>query len=522
MSARHFQVAVIGSGYAGSLMAMTARRQGFSVALIERGRHPRFAIGESSTPLANLLIEEIADEFDLPLLRAFSKWGTWQEAHAGIPCGLKRGFTFYHHELGRPFPRDREPALRRQFMVGASPEERIADLHWHRADFDHYLMRQARELGVVYQDETVVENVTEADDAVRLTGSRAGAPWALTAGFLIDASGPRGFLHRAFSLPEKSAEGFPATQALFTHFTGVAPLPDYFAPGAPPYPPEQAAVHHVFDGGWVWVLKFNNGITSAGVAATDPVAERWQLRTGEPGWRNLLRDLPALGETFAGARASRPFVWQPRVAFQSAVVAGRRWALLPSAAGFADPLLSTGFPLTLLGVQRLARLLKRHGQPEFSSGLDDYAQATTREFEAAARLVKALYARMNRFEAFKDLSLLYFAAASFSETARRLGKSALAPDFLLCGHPGFGPRFRELCESGAVDENAAEQIRATIGPIDVAGLTDRSRDPWYPAQVADLFRHAAKVGANESDIAAMLARCGMGGKPAAAGSGPAE
>ena len=46
--------------------------------LVERGRHPRFAIGESSTPLANLLIEELSDRYDLPRIRAFSKWGTWQ------------------------------------------------------------------------------------------------------------------------------------------------------------------------------------------------------------------------------------------------------------------------------------------------------------------------------------------------------------------------------------------------------------------------------------------------------------
>jgi FADH2 O2-dependent halogenase len=48
-------LAVVGSGFSGSLLAMIARRLGLSVALLERGRHPRFAIGESSTPLANLL-----------------------------------------------------------------------------------------------------------------------------------------------------------------------------------------------------------------------------------------------------------------------------------------------------------------------------------------------------------------------------------------------------------------------------------------------------------------------------------
>src|SRR5436190_21045391 len=110
MRTRRAQVLVVGSGFAGSLMAMIARRIGFSVALLERGHHPRFAIGESSTPLANLLLEEIASDYDLPAVRPLSKWGTWQEKTPHLACGLKRGFTFDHHELGRRL----EPDLKRQ------------------------------------------------------------------------------------------------------------------------------------------------------------------------------------------------------------------------------------------------------------------------------------------------------------------------------------------------------------------------------------------------------------------------
>ena len=44
-----FDIAVIGSGFGGSLIAMIAKRLGRSVVMIERDRHPRFAIGESST-----------------------------------------------------------------------------------------------------------------------------------------------------------------------------------------------------------------------------------------------------------------------------------------------------------------------------------------------------------------------------------------------------------------------------------------------------------------------------------------
>ena len=48
-----------------------------------------------------------------------------------------------------------------------------------------------------------------------------------------------------------------------------------------PYPVDDAAVHHVFDGGWIWVLQFNNGITSAGIAATDAFAEKLQASPTE-------------------------------------------------------------------------------------------------------------------------------------------------------------------------------------------------------------------------------------------------
>ena len=51
----HFDIAIVGSGFAGSLLAMIARRLGRSVVLIERGKHPRFVIGESSTPLDHVV-----------------------------------------------------------------------------------------------------------------------------------------------------------------------------------------------------------------------------------------------------------------------------------------------------------------------------------------------------------------------------------------------------------------------------------------------------------------------------------
>ena len=48
----------------------------------------------------------------------------------------------------------------------------------------------------------------------------------------------------------------------------------------------------------------------------------------------------------------------PQLAYRAATSTGNGWAMLPSAAAFIDPLFPTGFPLTLLGIERLGRMLE--------------------------------------------------------------------------------------------------------------------------------------------------------------------
>src|SRR5262245_14750794 len=155
MSYMSYDIAIIGSGFAGSLLAMIARRLGRSVILLERFRHPRFAIGESSTPLANLILEELAIRYDLPEILPLTAWGSWQESYPEIACGLKRGFTFYHHTMGRRFSAD--PNRYDQLLVAASPDNSVSDTHWYRPDFDHFLVRQAQKAGAVYLDEVMLD-----------------------------------------------------------------------------------------------------------------------------------------------------------------------------------------------------------------------------------------------------------------------------------------------------------------------------------------------------------------------------
>jgi len=495
---------------------MIARKLGHSVVLLEKGKHPRFAIGESSTPLANLILEELSDRYDLRALRPLTKWGTWQQHQPTIGCGLKRGFSFLHHEQGRAFADD--AGHRHQLLVAASPNDRVADTHWYRADFDAFLVDEARKLGVVYLDEADLWGIDVEQKRPIIQGRHRGAPLEVHAEFIVDATGPRGFLHGALELPEVPFKNLPPTQALFSHFTGVKrwdalhPSPD-----VPPYPVDDAAVHHVFDGGWIWVLRFNNGVTSAGAAATSRVANELRFAEGERAWQRLLETLPSVREQFAGAKPAAPFIHARQLSFLSGYTAGSNWVLLPSAAGFIDPLLSTGFPLTLLGIERLAGILEtKWGAKDFADELFQYSMQTTIELVTTERLIAALYATMDDFELFSALTLLYFAAASYTESARRLGQPELAGNtFLLGEHPVFGPRFRYCVDialqkpTRARREDLLQGIQQAIEPVNVIELGRAERRNWYPASSEDLFANAGKLQANHSQIEAMLKRCGL-------------
>jgi tetracycline 7-halogenase / FADH2 O2-dependent halogenase len=552
-------VAIVGSGFAGSLTALCLLRRGKRVVIVERGRHPRFAIGESSTPLANLLIEELTDRYDLPRIRPFSKWGTWRRSRPEVACGLKRGFSFLFHRLHEAFEDDDRRA--RQLMVAASPHDEIADTHWYRPDFDQALVREAEAAGAIYLDETSLDRISHEGEQTILEGARRSGATVravrIAAPFVIDASGPRGFLHHTLNLQEAPLCWLPPTSGVFTHFEGVerwdrlhpanassagavhpavgsigsigainanrANGADRAGGGSPPYPVDDAALHHVFPGGWIWMLRFNNGITSAGVAHVHDVSSG-----GGAVWERVLAALPSVQEQFRGARAVHPFVHAPRVGFRSRQVCGDNWALLPSAAGVIDPLLSTGFPLTLLGIGRLVDLLENTtaGSAERQSALRAYAQITQDELDITEQLVGALYANMADPPVFKRLGLLYFAAASFSEAARRLGRPDLAPGFMLHAHPSFGQEVRACAAAAARlatlskgtmhdvshdNERGAlfERIDRAIEPFDIAGLRDRTRRDWYPALAGDLIANAAKLGASADDIGRLLERSGF-------------
>ncbi|MBK9314477.1 MAG: tryptophan 7-halogenase [Acidobacteria bacterium] len=503
-----FDLAVIGSGFSASLLAMIARRLGLTVVIIERGMHPRFAIGESTSPLMNLIIEQLAERYDLPRLIPLTTYGAWQNHYPDIVCGLKRGFTYFRHEPVKEFRVAHDRA--NQLMVAASPNNEVADTHWLRADVDHFLLNEALDLGADYMDRTMLNQVDLGDEKMsQLSGERNGQEFCMRARILIDASGPNGFLNRKLNLAG-DFDDYPQTQSLYSHFTGVHRcdrMPEYEVDETPPYSMDDAALHHVFDGGWMWVLRFGNGVTSAGIAVTEALAAELKLSDGEAAWRRFLSRYPSIAAQFTDAEAIREFTWIPRLASRASSATGPGWALLPSAAAFVDPLFSTGMPLALLGVERIAAILEDGLHDDHR--LSEYGRTTLVEADHTASFIASCYSSFPRFEHFAAYSMFYFAAASYSEMARRLGCHHLVRRFLAADRQPFAAGMLELGQMlrqslGTSSATFAAQVKDVIEPLNIAGLCDPGKRNWYGVDLNDVIAGAEKLGKTSTEMITIL------------------
>jgi len=488
MSQDHYDVAVLGSGCAGSILASIARRAGLSVVLVERWRHPRFAIGESSTPLANMKLQQLAQAYDLPWLASLSKYGVWKRTHPDIGCGLKRGFSFFHHQAGSAF----EPSAdhRNELLVAANPDEERGDTHWFRADFDAYLVTQAAAIGVDYLDECIIESI-EHDGRWRLHGTRGSSTIGFSASFIVDASGPSGALAKVLGQTATTEGVRTATRSIYGHFRGVKRWTDVLVDTGGevtdyPFSSDASALHHVVDGGWMWVLRFDNGITSAGFSLDMKRHPLDEAVSPELEWQNLLMRYPSIGRQFASASVVGKLVRTGRLQRRWPAVVGADWAMTPHAACFLDPWLSPGLALTLFGVQRLGRILAKHwSSSDREERLVDYSQTLFREVGVMDRITSACFECFDRFDVVVATAMLYFAAVTYGEERIRASLSLPNESFLLANDPRFTAAVADLCDEAiAVDASGAgafaKRVAAAVEPYNSVGLCDPSRRNLYP------------------------------------------
>jgi FADH2 O2-dependent halogenase len=406
---------ILGSGFSGSLLAWILAASGRSVLVLDRQQHPRFAIGESSTPTADFLLAHLADRWNLPRLAPLACWGTWKQSYPEVLGGKKRGFSYYQHMPGKDFQEDAQHT--HSLLVAASCEDHWSDTHWLRSSVDHFLAQQAAAAGAFFQERYEVVQClwdpTSHDWRVdfRPLDNPSHQHQSIHTPWVIDASGAGAALAPWVNNHRDDDWMRTKTRAIFGHFTGVAD----FHPVAlteDSFAGDDAAQHHLLESGWVWMLRMEQGITSVGLV--EPCGSQSPLPCPDHHFQNRLAEFPTIAQLMSKAVCVAPTSEMGQTAGRMSrcmsTAAGPGWFALPLAYGFVDPLHSSGIAHAISGVARVAEALLGDSK-ELPERMERYNRELRREVEWIDLLVATCYAAQPSFDRFRAAASLYFVAA---------------------------------------------------------------------------------------------------------------
>jgi flavin-dependent dehydrogenase len=306
---------VIGGGPGGSCAAAFARLRGLSVCLVERDEFPRFHIGESLLPMGNALLKAA---------------GAWPKVEAaGFVRKFGAEFMLADGSDGKEivFAEGSVPGLESTFQV-------------ERSQFDALLLDHARSLGADVRTGTTAKALAPSADRVTATLARKdGTAATLTARWVVDAGG-RDNLYESAGKKEMDPAIFPRRAAVYSHFEGVARKPGEKG--------GNIIIVRIEDG-WFWIIPISAERTSVGlVTSIDAIRG---AANPEEVFRGTVAASPRLRSLMEGSRPVAPFRVTADYSYVRRNFASPRVVLAGDAAGFYDPIFSSGVYVALHSAQ---------------------------------------------------------------------------------------------------------------------------------------------------------------------------
>ena len=320
MARASFDVAVIGGGPAGSIAATSLALAGRTVAVFEREKFPRFHIGESLLPFS-------MDAFErLGILQKLDAAGFIRKYGAEITSGCGSGEIRFYFKDG----------FRSKTATAFQVE---------RSTFDKILLDHARECGAHVCEETTVEEIALAPRPKLTIKAKSGSLERIEADYLLDCSGRHSVLGTQLGLKREYA-GLQKF-AVYAHYAG-AQQPSGI----------DGTLTRMVRGQdhWFWIIPLSPEKISVGVVM-DTQRYRSLQRSPAEVLDLFLAEQPIMRERLSGARRVSKVYASGDYSYQNSCLRGERWLMAGDAAGFIDPIFSSGVFLAILSGERAAEAI---------------------------------------------------------------------------------------------------------------------------------------------------------------------
>jgi FADH2 O2-dependent halogenase len=179
------------------------------------------------------------------------------------------------------------------------------------------------------------------------------------ASFYVDGTGGNSVLADRLGYREDAPELETDSRAIFTHVEGLEPFDELLEAGARPEQSNRlhdGTLHHVFDGGWMWVIPFDNFERSeATKASVGLMLDREEYPVDESvepveEVRRIVSQFPDIEQHLDSAAPVMPWVRTGRIQRSASQSSGHRHFLTSNTYGFVDPLYAIGLVNTFESV----------------------------------------------------------------------------------------------------------------------------------------------------------------------------
>jgi flavin-dependent dehydrogenase len=312
-----FDVAIIGGGPAGSSAGTLLAKAGRRVVIFEKEKFPRFSVGESTLPATLNTLERMG-------VREKIDEGGFLVKHGGeivSACGQRVRFYF-----------------RNGFKAKRPTAYQVL-----RSEFDRILLDHAAESGCDVRQKTPVDSFGIDDDGVTLSSGNGGQ--VVRARYVIDCSGRNCLIGNRYQLKRR----FPnlCKFSLYAYYDDVRREDG----------PNGTLTRMVrTKDSWFWMIPLKGNTTSIGVVMD---AEKFKSMKMSPerALTHCIAEQPAVNESMEKARRVTDVFATGDFSYRNTQLSGNRWLLAGDAAGFIDPVFSSGVYLALLSGEQAADAL---------------------------------------------------------------------------------------------------------------------------------------------------------------------